>query len=284
MVPVEPISLSISVVALATLFSTCLECFKYFQTAKSFINDHELLLLKLDCQKERLLTWGDIVGISKTIAEGRDPELDSPKSKLIMRCLTSIASLLSDTEKLQKEYGVEGTTASFATDNYPDYITSNRMDQFRKSYLRLAPSQSRQKQPNILSKTKWAIHHKSKFETLISHIKEIVTNLHDILPVPAQSQEKMVHKDIASLSLSRLRQVQKACEGVYQTWSDVASAIVMASEIGTIDRRSVGEWLQDTNDEVAETAASPNVPIKSNATKNGISQRFQNDASFSLRF
>ena len=271
----EPISLSISAVALATLFRTCLESFEYFQTAKSFSNDFELLILKLDCQKEKLLTWGEIVGITKTIPEGRDPELDSPKSELITRCLTSIASLLSDTEKLQKEYGVEATTASFRAENYPDYLTSNRMNQFRKSYLRLAPSSSRQSQPNILLKTKWAIHHKTKFETLIYHIKELVINLHDILPVPARSQEKLVHKDIASLSVSRLRQVQKACEGVYQTWSDVASAIVMASETGTIDRRSVGEWLQDTNDtenEIAETAASPDALNKSYVSQKGIVQ------------
>ena len=71
MVPVEPIGLSISAVALATLFSSCLECFGYFQSAKSFTNDFDLLLAKLDCQKERLLTWGDLVGISKSTEEGR---------------------------------------------------------------------------------------------------------------------------------------------------------------------------------------------------------------------
>ena len=90
-----------------------------------------------------------------------------------------------------------------------------------------------------------------------------------------RSQEKMVYKDIASLSLSGVRQFQKACEGEYQTWSDVASAIVMASEIGTIDRRSVGEWLQDTNDvrnENFETAASPNAQVKSSVTQKGILQ------------
>ena len=91
----EPISLSISAIALATLFHTCLECFEYFQNAKSLPNDLELLLLKLDCQKERLLTWGEIVGISKTTTEGRDPELDSPKSELVKRCLNSITSLFS---------------------------------------------------------------------------------------------------------------------------------------------------------------------------------------------
>ena len=234
MIPVEPVSLCISAVALASLFRTCLECFECFQAAISLLVDLEFQLLKLDCQQKRLLTWGEIIGISKTTPEWRNPELDSPKSELIKRCLTSITALFSDTEKLRKEYGVESTNAPVFAENCLEYITSGRMNQFRKSCQWLAPSPSRQKQSSLLLKTKWAVYHKPKFEILINHIKETVTSLHDILPVPMRSQEKMVHKDIASLSLSGLRQFQMACEDEHQTWSDIANAVVMASEIGTI--------------------------------------------------
>lgn len=272
MIPVEPISLSISAVALATLFSSCLECFDYFQSAKSFANDLDLLLAKLDCQKERLLTWGDLVGISKSIEEGRHPDLDSSKGGLIHRCLHSIESLFSSTDKLRKEYGVESTTVPFSAENSPDYLSSNRMDRFRKSYLRIRSSPTNQSKGNILSKTKWAIHDKAKFEALMYHIKDLTVDIHNIIPVSARSQDKMVHKDIASLTLSRLRLVQNACEGTYQNWSDVASAILMASEAGTIDRRSVGEWLQDTKSvehDVAETTISTDVPIGSTLVHKG---------------
>lgn len=85
MIPVEPVSLTIGVIALATLFSTCLECFDYFRVAKLLTQDLELLLVKLDCQRERLLTWGDLVGICKTAEEGRSPDLDSSKSELVNR-------------------------------------------------------------------------------------------------------------------------------------------------------------------------------------------------------
>ena len=265
----EVAGLSLATVALASLFSTCLECFEYFQTAKSLQGDFEILLLRLDCQKERLLTWGEIVGISKSETEGRNSDLKSTKHELIERSLSSIATLLSDTEKLQKEYGVESVDSSESAEYHLERITSNRMHWFRKSYQRFATHPNAQKQSNILLRTKWAIRHKTKFETLISHIKEIVTNLHDILPISARSQDEMVHKDIALMSLPGLRRIKEACTDEYQAWSDVASAIVMASEAGTIDHRSVGEWLQDTS----TTGFEASETITNNTTKFNVPEK-----------
>lgn len=204
----EVAGLSLSALALASLFSTCLECFEYFQTAKSLRWDFEVLLLKLDCQRERLLTWGEIVGISKSKTEERNSDLSSTKHELIERALSSISTLFPDTEKLQKEYGVESVDPTESAEYRLERITSSRMHWFRKSYQRLAAHPNAQKQSSILLKTKWAIRHKTKFETLINHIKEIVTNLHDILPIPARSQEEMVHKDIALMSLPGLRRME----------------------------------------------------------------------------
>lgn len=108
-IPVEPISSSIGTVALATLLSSCLECFDDFQTAELFTNDLDLLLAKLDCQKERLVTWGELVGISESTEEGRHPDLDSSKGELMQRCLQSIELLFADADKLRKEYEMQTT-------------------------------------------------------------------------------------------------------------------------------------------------------------------------------
>lgn len=244
--PVEPVSLSVGAAALASLFSTCLDCFDYFKAAQSFGGDLEILVNKLDCQKERLLTWGELVGISKTAEEGRNAELDTPKGDLVKGCLTSITSLCSDAEKLQKDYGVQHVTGHSSAVDQNNRLSSNRMALFRKSFQRISQTDARG-QPNMLAATRWAIHDKSKFETLTSHIRELVDGLHNAIPVPTRSQETMVQADIASLELSRLRLVRSACEGIYQSWSDVANVIIIASGVGTIDRRSVGERIQDTS-------------------------------------
>jgi hypothetical protein len=223
MVPVEPISLSIGAVALASLFSTCLECFNYFEAAKTVAWDLDLLLVKLDCEREKLLTWGDIVGIFKSTAEGRNPALDS-KNDLIQRCLNSLESLVSNSDNLQRKYGVRRSPSQSSTQDRNDALGSNRMERLRKTFQHLK-IQSLPTDQTALLKTKWAIHDKAKFETLISHIKDIVSNLHGLVPILPREQEMMAHRDIASLSVSNLRRVQRACNGTseYQSWSDVAS-------------------------------------------------------------
>lgn len=243
---IEPVSLTVGVVALASLFSTCLECFGYFEAAKLLHTDFEILLVKLDCQKERLLTWGDLVGIGKPADEGRHPDLDQ-KQDLVQRCLKSLESLFSNTEKLQKDYGVHPSDSN-VPENRIDRLGSDRMQRFRTVFRRLilsAPSSSTNQ--TIIKKTRWAIHDKAKFETLLVHIQDIISNLHQVFPVLRKSQQKMVNKDIASLNLLNLRLIQDACDGTdeYQGWSDIASAVIMASEKGTVDHRHVGEWIED---------------------------------------
>ena len=173
--------------------------------------------------------------------EGRNSALDSTKYELIKRSLSFLVTLFSDTRKLQKEYGVQSIDAPENAEYRLEHITSNRMHWFQKSYQQLAAHLNSSMQSSTLLKTKWAIRDKTKFETRIIHIKEIVTNLHDILPIPARLQEEMIHSDIALMSLAGLRRIKKACSEEYQTWSDIASAIVTASEAGTIDHRTVRE-------------------------------------------
>ncbi|ORY16619.1 prion-inhibition and propagation-domain-containing protein [Clohesyomyces aquaticus] len=75
-VPVEPISLAVGAVALASLFSTYIECFNYFKAGQGLEEDFELLLVKLDVEKTRLLIWGYAVGVLKPEGEGLVPELE----------------------------------------------------------------------------------------------------------------------------------------------------------------------------------------------------------------
>ena len=68
----EAIGFAASIVSLASLFSASLECWQFIDSARSHGQDYELLTTKLEVEKTRLLIWGDVVGIFRTIAEGRD--------------------------------------------------------------------------------------------------------------------------------------------------------------------------------------------------------------------
>jgi Prion-inhibition and propagation len=244
----DPISLTMGAVALAGLFSTCVECFDYFIAAKSFREDLEILLVKLDLEKTRLLIWGNSVGVLRTRdePEGRVAELDDvPKVQLITRCLNGVKSLLSDADKLQGRYGLQKATGKQAKNS--GLVSSNSMNVFKASYsrfwVRFAKDENK---ASVLSRTRWAIHDKTNFEGLINNLKDLIDGLNEVLPVQRESQDLLVRRDISSiLDITTLRLIQSACEGSYRSWSDEASRVIEESERGTIDRRHVEEWIRD---------------------------------------
>jgi hypothetical protein len=256
MVPVEPVSLTIGVVALASLFSTCVECFEYFSSAKDLKEDFEILLVKLDLEKTRLLIWGNAVGVLKAEGEGRIIELnDGQRVELIGRCLESMKNLLLDADKLQRDYGLQSTTQIHTqVSRSSNILSKNSMSLFKTSYRRFwARFAGDQARTTLVSRTKWAIHDKARFEGLIIHLKDLIDGLNQVLPVKREIQDQIIKDDIVSiLDLSKLRLVQSACEGSYTVWSDVASAVIEASEVGTVDRRNIEEWLGDANGLVDE--------------------------------
>ena len=92
MVTVDPISLSIGI---AALFTTCIECFEYFKAAMTLRKDFDILLLKLELEQERLLIWGENIGIgNKDWSEKLTFNGDNKRQDLARRCLKAIKNLL----------------------------------------------------------------------------------------------------------------------------------------------------------------------------------------------
>ena len=98
MVPIEPISFSVGV---ATLFTTCVECFKYFKAGQAQHRDYELLELEFDLVKSRMIIWGNAIGMGNVVEDAVTTEDDtSEKTSLLVRSLTAIKSLLDDYKTL----------------------------------------------------------------------------------------------------------------------------------------------------------------------------------------
>ena len=66
----DAISVTLGVVA---LFKTCIDSFEYFKAASGLKRNFEILLVKLDFERERLLVWGDVIGIGKAANMKRAP-------------------------------------------------------------------------------------------------------------------------------------------------------------------------------------------------------------------
>ena len=238
MVPVEPISLSIAV---ATLFTTCIECFEYFKAAQGFEQHFEVLSVKLEYQQERLLVWGDLAGIcdENRRSVGLIPEREHKRQVRTKRCLDSIKHLLKDTETLKSKYGLRVYAPT--GDTVPrSGITSNALKRFR---LRLG----RQSQgPSVLDKTRWAIHDGTKFQELVQDIRDLIDGLMTEVPVSPDLQEQKVQDDIASMvdDIESLHLFQEACKDDYPKSWTAANAAINASEVATLDNRLADERLE----------------------------------------
>ena len=238
MVPVEPVSLSI---AIATLFTTCIECFEYFKAAKGFEQQFEVLLVKLEYQQERLLVWGELAGVSNEKRFHVKPlsESEHKRQQLTKRCLDKIHELFKDTENLKSKYGVRAYTPPVDTTPHSG-ISSNALKRFR---LRLGrPNQAL----STLDKTRWAIHHETKFQKLVQDIRDLIDCLMTEVPVSPELQEEKVQDDIASMvdDIQSLHLFQEACKDDYPEWLTAASAAIDTSEVATQDNRLAGERLE----------------------------------------
>jgi Prion-inhibition and propagation len=67
---VEPIGLTVGLLSLAGLFSTCIDCFDFYEASKDCGDELRTLLVQLDLEKTRLLTWAEHVGLVNRLDSG----------------------------------------------------------------------------------------------------------------------------------------------------------------------------------------------------------------------
>ena len=108
--------------------------------------------------------------------------------------LERITLLFLDTDRLEKGYGLKATTREKGSrDADVDALNRNSMNILRISYkhfwVRNAASSGKH---SLISKTKWAIHNKGKFEDLQVCSKDFVDRLHDVVPIRKESQDQII--------------------------------------------------------------------------------------------
>lgn len=210
----------------------------------------ETLLVKLDCEKARLLVWANTVGILRTDPHGRYRQLaDLELEILIRRCIDQIIALLTDAQKLQAEYGSR-PTAQQEPQHYVAVMSVNSMNIFKTTRLRFfARTGGTNEKTSWLSRIKWAIRDEAKFRILLSHLRELVDSIIQLVPVPLDVINSTIEEDITTIiDISTLRLAETACEESYPSWSTRASDVIKESEIGTLDPRNFEERSRDIDE------------------------------------
>jgi hypothetical protein len=243
----EVTGLTLSAIALASLFSTCVECFEYYEATRDAAEDLKTLLVQLDLEKTRLLIWGDQVGILKTTEQGRSCYLDEHNEPL-KGVFEELRKMLTRSDQSREIYGRMLKT------RHDDSIGLIRDDLSRGSKTHFVSSWNEFKSKFKLSSSpalriRWAIKGKDDFEKLIVDVRTTINSLNQYAAVSRKTYDRIACKEISLVDdLSRLHLVEAASEGVYTLWAKKAKTVISQSEAGTLDHREVEEVLQDSND------------------------------------
>lgn len=216
------------VMALANLYSNCVEAFGLIHPAPKWEKDEQLLLCRLGLQQARLLTWGDVVGVSSppasvtdravpkhpsaaypdllepTFFGARDARLDEPETRQkIDKALSDIVdrSAHSSREEMMAKYGLK-PPKKFAND-YRSTLDTNRLEGFRERYELLQEvaetyAQISSRRNSSLTQSTWNIADPPKFNTFIKLTQEKVDFLIELLDVK-ERVDRAVRMDIKAL-------------------------------------------------------------------------------------
>lgn len=253
----EPIGFTAGIVALAGLFSTCVECWEYFQSAQSLERDYALLATKLEVEKTRFLMWGNTIGV--VTPDRRDINLDLPHvPPLVEKILNCMIVIFTDSEALVSKYGLQQTKPAEHDSCAPGLIaqrttlSSNQLSKFKLSVKQFqALFKGHQQSINLFGRTRWAIRDRGKFGILVDDLRQLIDSLRDITSSSTSSirERKAIAEELESLpDLVALKLIRDASADIHQDWSESATEIIEMSVVGGEDRQDVMEWMRDTDD------------------------------------
>lgn len=174
----EAAGLAIGGIALASLFSSCVEFLEYFENGRDWLYDFSLALTKVNLMKVRLYKLEYNRRIAETSLEGRDVlqiKLQQ-ENGAISHGLSGITEILEKTTELCRKYSYNATT----NDIHKAPINETR-DCINHTALSFTQPRSKPKSLSIISKkVAWTLHDKKKFDGLISDFEFILSNLERI--------------------------------------------------------------------------------------------------------
>ena len=187
------------------------------------------------------------MGILEGIGGGRSLLL---RNEYILESLNVIFEelrlLFADVDSLQQRYGLKLATdtdtladADTSTDADQESISPRSMDAFRRSYKKFfSLVRNGKARINVIIRARWAIRDKDCFKIMINHIRDFIDGIHQLIPIPTDTQSRIVEHEIEALGISKdiekLRLIESASVDSYPAWSSRANAVIEASENGTV--------------------------------------------------
>jgi hypothetical protein len=173
----EAVGLIVGGVGLASLFTTCIDCFEYVQLGRQFGTNYQRSLLKLDIVKLRLSRWADAVNDSQqhyNVAIGSTSEASK-----VQEILSEIIELFANAEKVSAKYKMRAKPGDLVAYN-ADADLEPDLRSMHNKMRELAIK--RQKRSSFAQKAAWALYEEKHFHRLIEDVTTLVDGLVELFP------------------------------------------------------------------------------------------------------
>ncbi|KAK4167913.1 small glutamine-rich tetratricopeptide repeat-containing protein 2 [Cladorrhinum sp. PSN259] len=246
------------VLSVAALWKVCVQVYSVVDSSRQYGIDSEILSVKFEVERVRLICWGDAVGLQGLLsdsgrAEGTpgggaaqggaaqggivtapDPRLQRAEIRTaVLRLLGCIQHAFENTNRLSEQYGLAALGAPSLNVGGPAEAANIPVSQterilssvFKRSYENMKRiAGDRQRDTSIGRKTVWAIRDKSKFMALVAELRGFNDSLESLFPDAQAKAVAAMRNDIeAAEAVRELQLLQEATVGENNVVSECAS-------------------------------------------------------------
>jgi len=177
------------VIGIAGLWESSIQVFEVINFTRQYGMDYEILSIKLEVERVRLLSWGHAVGLDNDVS-GIDARLTNTEvHRAVVRLLGCIQHVFEDSERLQNTYGLRPSLVApereftSAEDNQPSQSQLILGGVFRRAYENLRRvARERQRNTPMIRISKWAVNDRKKFMALVAEVRGFNDSLESLLP------------------------------------------------------------------------------------------------------
>jgi hypothetical protein len=178
------------VLGVFTTWKACVQVFDIISSGRQYGMDYEIIRVKLEVERIRLLVWGDAVGLNEVQNGGpsRHALLNHAEVRqTLLGVLGCIEHIFENPERLQEHYGLrqEQHDASDQSGQVVHTIQTHFIlgPVFKRAYAALRRSaRDRQRSTAFTQKTFWAVHDRTKFQRMVTEIKGFNDDLANLFP------------------------------------------------------------------------------------------------------
>jgi hypothetical protein len=184
---IEAIGLTLRILSVAGLFSTTLDAIDWFIAARSYSEDYQLLITKVNIERLRLFRWGQAVGLARGASQQHELLQDPDVRGAVCELLAWAICFFGDAESVKRRYGVEGGGRLIAFLLGRDralVLRNSRTPAANNLYLRDIAG-NMQKHASMFNKFRWAFLGKRKSDRLLQELTWFIDKLHELVPIPA---------------------------------------------------------------------------------------------------